>query len=469
MARPRSALKARWVIWKNAAFKVLSGPWLAALRRCIPTSLRHGLRDALETSISRDFAFVRTPEWGRAAAPYAGASPRVVARSTLEIAGALPALDLHGYFSRWLGLGECARVFAHALIASGSQVALHDIDIDIPHVRRDHSLARYFGGPPISGNDLVFVNPDYWDAAMQRMVGSRSSRRIMGYWFWELERFPEDWLGALDHVDDVLVSSRFVENSVRQVCEKPVTRIPIPVVSGAGSGLQRRHFGLRDDDYVFLYSFDFSSTIARKNPHAVIDAFRRAFPSGDERVCLVLKSSNGQRHSEWLMGLAKRSADDPRILVRDDMLERDDLWALQRCCDAYVSLHRCEGFGLGMAEAMCLGKPVVATAYSGNMDYMTVANSCLVDYRMIPVNEGEYLFAEGQRWADPDVGHAASYMRRLYEDRAWGRQLGAQAAIDMARDFSVEAAICALAGCLQQTRGGAQCEPNAFLYDDRRA
>ncbi|EIL87403.1 glycosyltransferase [Rhodanobacter sp. 115] len=365
---------------------------------------------------------------------------------------ALPALDLHGYFSRWLGLGECARLFARALIASGNTVVLHDVDIDIPHARRDRTLAEYFDGASGSGNDLVFINPDYWEAALRRMGENRLGRWIMGYWFWELERFPVDWLPAIDRVDEILVSSTFVERAMRQVCTKPVTRIPIPVTPCAGSGLQRRHFDLGDDDYVFLCTFDFSSTIARKNPHAVIEAFRSAFPAGDEKVCLVLKSSNGQHHSQWLMDLARSAGGDHRIMIRDDMLERDDLWALQRCCDAYVSLHRCEGFGLGMAEAMCLGKPVVATAYSGNMDYMTEANSCLVDYQMIPVVDGEYPFAEGQQWADPNVEHAATHMRRLHRERGWGACLGEQAAIDMARDFSMEASVRALAGCLQQKR-----------------
>jgi glycosyltransferase involved in cell wall biosynthesis len=368
----------------------------------------------------------------------------------------LPALDLYGYLSRWLGLGECARLFAHALIGSGSPVVLHDVDIDIPHQRRDHTLTGYFGGASVSRNNLFFINPDYWEAALRSIGGDRHGHLIMGYWFWELERFPRSWMPAFDRVDKILVSSSFVERAVRDVCEKPVVRVPIPLVPRAGSGLQRRHFGLAHDDYVFLCSYDFSSTIARKNPRAVIEAFHRAFPSGDEKVCLLLKSSNGQQYPECLIDLARQAGGDRRILIRDDMLERNDLWALQHCCDAYVSLHRCEGFGLGMAEAMCLGKPVVATAYSGNMDYMNVANSCPVDYRMIPVNEGEYPFADGQQWADPDVGQAASHMRRLHEDRAWGRRLGAQAAMDMARDYSVEASLRALAGCLQE--GGVQAD-----------
>jgi glycosyltransferase involved in cell wall biosynthesis len=219
----------------------------------------------------------------------------------------------------------------------------------------------------------------------------------------------------------------------------------MPLTARADSGLQRRHFGLNADDYVFFCSFDFNSTVARKNPFAVIKAFREAFPRGDEKVTLLVKSSNGDRSAAFLMQLLGAASRDARILVRDDLLERADLQALHRCIDVYVSLHRCEGFGLGMAEAMCMGKPVVATAYSGNMEFMTSANSCLVDYRMVSVRRGEYPYADGQQWADPDPRHAAEHMRSLYEDRALGRRLGEAAARDMARDFSVEACMKVLA------------------------
>jgi glycosyltransferase involved in cell wall biosynthesis len=351
-------------------------------------------------------------------------------------------INLHGYFSRWLGLGECARLYAEAMLAAGYPVVLHDIDIDIPHARHDQTLASRMGGESSFTKDLVFVNPDHWEDVLGRMARPAGSRRhVIGYWFWELENFPSDWRRAIDQVDEIMVSSAFVEQAVKRVCSKPVTRVPIPMPMppGDSSGLQRGHFGLRDDDYVFLCSFDFNSAIARKNPLAVIEAFRLAFPRGDEKVSLLIKSSNGDRNVASLMQLLAAAACDRRILVRDDMLERRDLQALHRCIDVYVSLHRCEGFGLGMAEAMCLGKAVVATAYSGNMEFMTTANSCLVDYRMIAVQRGEYPHANGQLWADPDAHHAAQHMRALYQDRKLAGRLGAQAARDMASNFSVEA------------------------------
>jgi glycosyltransferase involved in cell wall biosynthesis len=136
--------------------------------------------------------------------------------------------------------------------------------------------------------------------------------------------------------------------------------------------------------------------------------------------------------------------------LRDDLLEREDLQALHRCVDVHVSLHRSEGFGLGMAEAMSMGKPVIATGYSGNMEYMNANNSCLVKYDLVPVGEGEYQHGQGQHWANPDPLHAAQYMRALYLDRTLGARLGMRASLDMARGFSVNAFVRVLEDRLRQ-------------------
>lgn len=430
-------LKTLHPTFRGFLMRVLSTPRLAAFRRRIPVPVRQWVRGVLERPVRRGLGFQRTGDWKH----HATAAGDLVART-----GGVPVVEfdqgvnLYGYLSRWLGLGECARLYANALLVSGYPVSLHDVDIDIPHDRRDHTLAPHMGTASSFTRDLIFVNPDHWKDTL-RSIGTHHGRdrHVIGYWFWELEKFPEDWLHALDQVDEIMVSSAYVEQSVRRVCSKPVTRVPVPLVSGNDSGLQRGHFGLRDDDYVFFCSFDFNSAVVRKNPHAVIAAFRIAFPRGDEKVTLLIKSSNGDRNTVLMMELLGAAARDHRIKVRDDMLERSDLRALHRCIDVYVSLHRCEGFGLGIAEAMHMGKPVVATAYSGNMEFMTTNNSCLVDYRMIVVREGEYPHAAGQQWADPDSWHAAHHMRALYQDRGLANSLGQQAARDMARDFSVEA------------------------------
>lgn len=430
------SLKIFHLTLRGFLMRVLSSSHLAAVRRRMPAPVLQWVRGVLERPVRQGLGFQRTSDWGHRIT--AAADP--AARGGGQAVEYAQGVNLYGYLSRWLGLGECARLYANALLVSGYPVSLHDVDIDIPHDRRDRTLAPYIGATSSFTQDLIFVNPDHWKDTLHS-IGTHHGkhRHVIGYWFWELEKFPEDWLHAFDQVDEIMVSSSFVEQSVRRVCSKPVTRVPVPLMLGNDSGLQRSHFGLHEGDYVFFCSFDFNSTIARKNPYAVIEAFRVAFPRGDEQVTLLIKSSNGGRNIALMMELLAAAACDRRIQIRDDMLERADLQALHRCIDVYVSLHRCEGFGLGIAEAMRMGKPVVATAYSGNMEFMTTDNSCLVHYRMIAVRHGEYSHAEGQRWADPDFRHAAHYMRALYLDRELASSLGKRAARDMARDFSVEA------------------------------
>jgi glycosyltransferase involved in cell wall biosynthesis len=206
--------------------------------------------------------------------------------------------------------------------------------------------------------------------------------------------------------------------------------------------LVRADFGLEGGDFIFLCSFDFNSYLARKNPLAAIEAFRRAFADRRPNVKLLIKSSNGHRHTENLRALLNAIGDDDRIIVRDEIIDRGDLGALQRCSDAYVSLHRAEGFGLGMAECMRLGKPVIATGWSGNVDFMTSVNSCLVNYRLVPVGEGEYPHYAGQYWAEPNVDHAAELMRRLVDDPEFAASIGTRAAQDIRTRLSPHAAAC---------------------------
>jgi len=435
---PLTILRKASLALRALLISLLSNGRLASIRGWFPLSVKRRIREALERPTTDGFRFHRTLDWqsSAAAALDKWVTPDFPKPVSLRVEG----VNLYGYFSRWLGLGECARLHAHAMLATGYPVALHDVDIDIPHDRKDRTLAPHFGSASSFTRDLIFVNPDHWEDTLLS-IGSLAGagRYVIGYWFWELENFPRDWLFAIDKVDEIMVSSTFVEQCLRRVCDKPITHVPMPVAIGRDSGLQRSHFGLCADDYVFFCSFDFNSSVTRKNPYAVIEAFRLAFPRGDEKVTLLIKSSNGDRHTASLRSLLALAAADPRITIKDDLLERHDLRALHRCIDVYVSMHRSEGFGLGIAEAMCMGKPVVATAYSGNMDFMTTSNSCLVDYQMIDLQPGDYPHAEGQRWADPDPHHAARHFERLYLDRALGARLGDQAARDLARDFSVEA------------------------------
>ena len=346
-------------------------------------------------------------------------------------------VNIFGYLRGQFGLGESARMYARALLAAGYPVALIDIDIDLPHGLRDASLEGYIGTEAPYATNLIFVNPDYLRQAWASIGQARlEGRYTIACWFWELEGIPDGWRWAIDAVDEIMVASTFVEEAFRRVTDKPILRVRLPISDGVDSGVSRRDFGLSPDEFLFLTTFDFHSSIHRKNPFAAVAAFRKAFPLGRDDVRLLVKSSNGHQYPEQLRHLLSIAVEDPRIVVRDQMLERAHMHALQRCADAYISLHRAEGFGLGLAECMAMGKPVIGTGWSGNLDFMTPGNSCLVEYTLVPVEPGEYSHADGARWADADIGHAADFMKRLVDDSDFAHGLGQKAAADIRQQLS---------------------------------
>lgn len=317
------------------------------------------------------------------------------------------------------------RLYSRALLSAGCNLALHDVDLGLPHGWNDRSLDAYMREASVHPVSIIFINPDCFEAALEKIGRERlAGKFVVACWFWELERIPDAWLGALDDVDAIMVASSFIEGAFRSVTDKPIFRVPIPLSDVPDSGLQRADFGLDEDCFTFLTSFDFNSSTARKNPLATITAFRAAFPVERSDVRLVVKSSNGHRYDEGLRSLIAATEGDPRILIRDEVIERAHVRALQRCCDAYVSLHRAEGFGLGLAECMEMGKPVIATRWSGNLEFMDETSACLVGYTLVPVQEGEYLDVLGARWAEADIGAAATAMAALADAPEVAQHIG---------------------------------------------
>jgi glycosyltransferase involved in cell wall biosynthesis len=197
---------------------------------------------------------------------------------------------------------------------------------------------------------------------------------------------------------------------------------------------------------VFLSVFDFHSYLSRKNPWAVIRSFRQAFARGDEPVTLIMKSINGHQAPQLMATLAEAAQADPRIRFMDAFMPHRELMALMNQCDVLVSLHRSEGFGQGLAEAMLLGKPVVATAYSGNLDFMTEDNSVLVSARLVPLGADDYPYGQGQFWAEPNEHEAAVAMATLASNPSLRRALGRRARSAVQTTNGGSACVQALAG-----------------------
>ncbi len=190
------------------------------------------------------------------------------------------------------------------------------------------------------------------------------NRYSAGLWFWETSRFPRRFSHALDYLDEVWVASDFVRDAVANETSKPVLTFPLPVLVPEPPALGRADLGLPEDAFVFLFVFDFFSTLERKNPLGLIDAFTRAFPEPGTGL-LYLKSINGERSTADLARVREAIGDRPDIVLSDGYLDGDRLTALTALSDCYVSLHRSEGFGLTIAEAMAFGKPAIATALLG--------------------------------------------------------------------------------------------------------
>jgi glycosyltransferase involved in cell wall biosynthesis len=346
-------------------------------------------------------------------------------RATQSSPAFLPGINLVGFAFAELGLAENMRAFARACVAGAIPFLVRDVDQRLPTRQADHSLAPYVADELKHRCSLYCVNPDLMSSIHGLLTSASAAGGYgIGYWYWEFDRLPLEWSDSIARLDEIWVATEFVAAAVRDATSKPVVKIAPPIEVNLSRPYHRAEFDLPEDRFLFLFSFDYNSFPKRKNPAGAIDAFRRAF--GNRRdVGLVLKSINGKHHVERLAEIRERVGGDDRIVLLDEFFTRDEVSGLQSVVDAFVSLHRSEGLGLGLAESMYLGKPVIGTRYSGNLEFMNEENSCLVDYELVPTGYGDYMYyGEGMRWAQPDVDQAGDCMRRLVDDAEFRARIG---------------------------------------------
>ncbi len=337
------------------------------------------------------------------------------------VQAATPGVNLVGFAYGEFGLGENLRALASACRVGDIPFAVLDVDMRLKTRQADRSVAAYIVDELRYKCSLFCLNPDMLKPVVRLMKPKAGVRRYnVGFWFWELEQVPREWAYAIDSVDEIWVATEFIASAMRAATGKPVTKIHTPIDVKLSRPYTRSEFGLPEDAFLFLFSFDFNSFAMRKNPEGAIAAFKLAFGSGRRDVGLVIKSINGGNKPEKLRALREQIGGDDRIVIVDGFMTRDQVFGLQSVVDAYVSLHRAEGLGLGLAESMFLGKPVIGTAYSGNLEFMSPENSCLVDYRLVAIEKGQYIIDDERfRWAEPDVGQAAQWMVKLADDVAF--------------------------------------------------
>lgn len=337
-------------------------------------------------------------------------------------------INILGYINKQFGLGEGVRSNVRAIKAAHIPFVLNDfqgkVDSDIINETTE-SLSLSTENPyPIN---LIQLNVENFHDLLTLHDNSYFKGKYnIGFWAWELEKFPPYFQHNMELLDEIWVPSNFSLNAISQVSNKPVLRflhsIDIPPTT-----YTRADFNLPEDKIIYLTIFDYNSFIERKNPYATIEAFERAFEYNPSDVLLVIKTSTGQNYQSIRKELRDRIKDNKNIILIEEVLLREKLDGLMEICDVYISLHRSEGFGLTMAEAMFLAKPVIGTAYSANIEYMNAENSFPIPYTLIPT-ANNYIYSDLENvWANPDVERTATIMSKLYNDAELRKTIGLKA------------------------------------------
>jgi glycosyltransferase involved in cell wall biosynthesis len=345
-------------------------------------------------------------------------------------------MNLVGYPRAELGVGEALRSLARACHAVNIPFSLVDVGEQTWNRQDDDSIVTLASNDRFS-IDMLYVNADATATtahALQQRGLPRAPLRL-GFWHWEQPELPPRHYSAFAHLDEVWVPSRFVHDAVAPVSPVPVFTVPHALQVRASAEARRARFGLPEDRWLTLVMYDFHSYQYRKNPQAAIAAFRRAVQRHPQ-MGLVIKTINSVQHPQAFAELQQAVSDLPQVYFINDFLSRQQTWDLQACCDVLLSLHRAEGFGLAPAEMMALGKPVIATGWSANMDFMTDANSMPVRYTLEPLAQDVGVYLAGPLWAEADIEHAGWCLERLIQEPALAKDLGVRAAHDIATHLS---------------------------------
>lgn len=362
----------------------------------------------------------------------------------------LPGLNLAGLFRSENGLGEAARLLVATVRESG--MPFTTMTFMRSPSRQGHPFQDHGPGAPVYDINIVAVNADH-TVLFAADMGPEffRDRYTIGTWFWETDELPARLHGALDYVDEVWMSSEYSRQAVARVTDKPTFVFPLPIVEpDYPREVTREQLGM-PPGFTFLFAFDFMSAARRKNPVGLVRAFKAAFADG-EGPQLVIKSANGWHRPDDLDELKTEIGNRRDITLVDSYVPVGWVTAMIAQCDCYISLSRAEAFGLTMAEAMMMGKPTVATAYSGNLEFMTETNSYLVPATEVIVGPGVPIYPADGNWGEPSLEHATRIMREIAAAPDKARQKGAAAREDMLTNHSVAARARLLRGRVEAIR-----------------
>jgi glycosyltransferase involved in cell wall biosynthesis len=343
------------------------------------------------------------------------------------VVGRRPNVHIVGSHKSGTGMGAVGRRYARAVESAGARAFMRDPGVTEHDAAAPHGLAINLICSPIAS---------YFATRSGLGEDFFRGRYNIGVWLWELATFPERWYDRFAYFDEIWAPSSFIASVLAPVSPVPVLRIPMPLqpeVEG-DRARGRQILGLSPAEFAYAFVFDFHSRAERKNPLGVIDSFRRAFSAGDS-VRLIIKCSHADFNREYFSEMQTRATGWPISIFDGDWNTRE-IADLIAACDCYVSLHRAEGIGLPIADAMAAGKPVIATGWSGNMDFMNVANSYPVSYELVKLDRNVAHYPAGEIWAEPSLEHAAEMMRHVFEHREEASAHGARARKDIDAAYS---------------------------------
>ncbi len=348
-------------------------------------------------------------------------------------------LNIIGFLTADLGVGESARCMVRAADAAALPTALVPLKLNCKNRLGDLTYAARLQDTNPHGVNVIHLDPpasrdiDHHHGA-DFLVGKYN----IAYFAWELPEFPDAWVPSLGYYDEIWCPSDFTAAAIAMKSAAPVLTMPHAISFArptATTAALRARFGLPADRFLFLSLFDLNSYAERKNPRAVVAAFRQSGLAGNGAT-LVLKVQNVAGNESDFAALREGVHDLPGTIFLTETLSRADIYALEAACDCFVSLHRSEGFGLAVAESMFLGKPVISTDWSATAEFVSPENGCPVRAPLVTLVQNHGPYAKGSTWADPDPVHAAEWMQKLFSDRTLGAKLGAAAHATIESRFS---------------------------------
>lgn len=359
--------------------------------------------------------------------------------------------NLIGNIRAETGLGQSTRLISDILEESGSKYTIKDFFVPPGPSMNDHTHDDKISDEIPYDINIIHVNASEFTVAFINMGQEVWDHRYnIAYWLWELEDFPEEWLGCLNLLDEIWTPADFITNTLKKYTDKPVMTLPYCVKAPTDAKFDRKFFKLPEDKFLFLMMFDSGSIMERKNPDSVFEAFKMAFGTDSDEVGIVVKINEySERDIEYIHNALKGYKN---VYILSDTLSKVQVNSLTKCVDVFVSLHRAEGFGLVLAEAMIVGTPTIATNWSANTEFVDENSACLVGYKMIQIEEDIPPYKKGFSWADANVDEAAAYMKRLFEDKEFYNSISNNAKTYVNKRLSMERATGILMERAQEIR-----------------